>query len=77
MNQSPYKVSGKARRALKKELSLIKWCLKDFWRDDMIERDLYEIHGDTPPWDKAQALKRYNQMTLKAEGMEAKLKASK
>lgn len=41
MNESPYKVSGLERRVLKKELSVLKTYVKNFWH----YQDIDNVYG--------------------------------
>ena len=40
MSNPIYKIYGKERKKLKKELSLSRWFVKDFWSSHEIEKDM-------------------------------------
>jgi len=45
MNEPQFVISGKERKVVKKELSLLKWIVKDFWRDHQMEKDMCSFYG--------------------------------
>ena len=57
-----YKISGKDRRELKKELSRLNICINRYW----IDEDLAEVYGYASPKEQAEQLfkrlkdRRYN-----------------
>ena len=44
-NQPQFKIHGNDRRKLKKELSLIKSIIKDFWHDHQMDADMASFYG--------------------------------
>jgi len=40
-----YKIHGAERRELKKELSFLRYTIKGFWHDHMMEKDMAEFYG--------------------------------
>ena len=56
MNESPYFISGKKRRALKKELSSLKSSIKGFWHFEQLDIDMGGVD------DKEWANQRYNKL---------------
>lgn len=46
MNNEPeYKIHGLDRRKMKKELSLIKSFIRDFWHDHTMDKDMASFYG--------------------------------
>jgi len=43
-NNPQYKIHGEERRSLKKELSLLKSFVKNFWYYHQLEKDMYSIY---------------------------------
>jgi hypothetical protein len=48
MNEPQFKIFGQERRQLKKELSLLRSHVKNFWRCHQIDLDMADIYGRTP-----------------------------
>ncbi len=46
MNESPYMISGKERRELKKKSSLLKSNIKSFWHYETLDRDMGGVADD-------------------------------
>lgn len=76
MNTIQYKIHGKERRTLKKELSKLKFYVKNFYYNRQLEKDMCYIYGlneDETLISDEDALKIYNDAKLKIEIIQEKL----
>ena len=67
MNQPIYKINGKERRVLKKELSLMKHSYRMFWYYE----DINDVYGCS--LDKTIVNNQYNELKEKIDKLEYKL----
>lgn len=72
MQKSPYKISGNKRRSLKKELSLIRLVLNNFWRNSQLDADMYIFFGTKGP-SKESEKAIFNRLTLEVENLKSRL----
>jgi hypothetical protein len=70
--QPQYKISGRNRRIVKKELSKLKEMKKRFWHYDNIDKDFTEQTEDSIKEDEI-ANNRYNEILLEIIELENKL----
>jgi hypothetical protein len=70
--QPQYKISGRNRRIVKKELSKLKEMKKMFWHYDNIDKDFTEQTEDSIKEDEI-ANNRYNEILLEIIELENKL----
>jgi hypothetical protein len=70
--QPQYKISGRNRRIVKKELSKLKEMKKRFWYYDNIDKDFTEQTEDSIKEDEI-ANNRYNEILLEIIELENKL----
>lgn len=64
MNESPYFISGKKRRELKKELNSLKSSIKRFWHFEQLDIDMGGVN------DKEWANQRYDNLVKEKNRLE-------
>lgn len=74
-NPPQFKIHGAERKKLKKELSILKWVVSQFWFDHQVEKDLASVYGGTDTWPMSdeQAEKRLNEIKEEIEQLEVDL----
>lgn len=75
MNKPQYKIHGKERRNLKKELSLLKLYVKNFWYYHQLDKDMSIIYSkcNNYPMDDDTAKDKYNKAKNKIKNIEQQL----
>lgn len=75
MNQPKYKIHGAERRAVKGELADLKCCLKSFWYDHTMDKDMCSFYGgEERLMSDIEAQKRYEEIEAEIKEVEASLK---
>ncbi len=72
MNPPIYKISGLDRRAKKKELSLLKSYVRNFWYCHQLDKDMTSFYGGSNgyPMSDEEATKRFEKSKKEMEQME-------
>lgn len=71
-NKPTYRIYGKERRELKKELSLLKRSVKNFWHYHQLDKDMASFYGssDNYPMSDEDAQKIYDRNCDKIANLE-------
>lgn len=75
MDLPQYKINGKERRELKKELSKLKSFVKNFWHYHQLDVDMASFYGGSSnfPMDDEIAQLKYDRANREIEELEKKL----
>ncbi len=75
MNEPQFKIYGKERKRLKKELSKLKSFLKSFWNYHQLDKDMCSIYGCTDNYlmNDENAQRKYNETNIKIINLEQQL----
>lgn len=75
MNEPQYKIYGSERRKLKKQLSLLKSFLKNFWHHHQVDKDMASFYGgsDTFPMSDEDAKLMYDNKKEDIQELESRL----
>lgn len=73
MNENPtYRIHGKERRVLKKELGELKRFIKNFWYYRQLDKDMSHFYGGSEnyPMSDEDAQKVYDKNCIKIQNLE-------
>jgi hypothetical protein len=75
MITAQFKISGKERRELKKELAELKSLARNFWHYHQLDKDMCDIYGGSKdyPMSDEQAQERIDQTHIKIKEIEDQL----
>jgi len=77
MNKPQFKIHGKERRDLKKELSALKAYVRGFWHFHQLDKDMYDIYGcngKNSLMSNKDATIKFNEAKRQIESIEKQLK---
>lgn len=76
MLEHKFKISGKERKALKKDLSSLRSFYKSFWYFHTLEKDMASFYGgkENYPMSDEEAEKRFNKLKFDIINIEKSLK---
>ena len=73
MCEPQFKIYGHERRAKKRELSLLRRSLCDYWHHYQVNEDMYGFYGHENPLSRSAAQEHYDSVCGEIDALEAEL----